>query len=90
VNDVVTAASIAILIALCFGLKFLRSLVLTLGVVIFNGFFLLLLFNGSLNNVLAGIACCLFISFLWIYVHAKEEREQKEQEEQYNNQSNLA
>lgn len=84
----VTAASIAILIALCFGLKFLRSLVLTLGVVIFNGFFLLLLFNGSLNNILVGIA--LFIAFLWIYVHAKEEREQKEREEQDNNQSNLA
>lgn len=89
-NEVVTTASIAILIALCFGLKFLRSLVLNLGVVIFNGFFLLLLFNGSLNNVLAGIACCLFIAFLWIYVHAKEEREQKEREEQDNNQSNLA
>ena len=89
-NEVVTAASIAILIALCFGLKFLRSLVLILGVVIFNGFFLLLLFNGSLNNILVGIAYCLFIAFLWIYVHAKEEREQKERKEQDNNQSNLA
>ena len=84
----VTAASIAVLIALLFGTKFLRSLIVFLGVLMSYGYLLTLLFGG-INNVIAGLACCLFIAFLWIFVHAKEEREQKGREEQKNSQSNL-
>ena len=84
----VTAASIAIIMAFLFGTKFLRSLIVFLGALMSYGYLLTLLFGG-INNVIAGLACCLFVVFLWIYVHAKEEREQKEQEEQKNIQSNL-
>ena len=86
----VTAASIAVLIALCFGLRFLRSLILVLGVIVSIGFLLMLLFSGALNDIAAGLACCLFIVFFWIYAQVIDEREQREREEQNNSQSNLA
>ncbi len=86
----VTAASIAVLIALFFGVRFLRSLLAILLALVNGAFFLMLLFNGKLNHLIAGLACCLFVVFLWIYVWAKEEREQKERKEQDKSQGNLA
>ena len=77
----VTITMIAILIALLFGIKFLRSMVAILGMLIFNGMVLMSLFDGNASHIVAGLACCLFIVFLWIYAYGKDHNEHNELDE---------